>query len=76
MQPTNDEETKPMRIKIDGMTCGHCVKAVRAALAKVPGVEAVEDVSLENGEAVVAGNPDATALLAALAEEGYEARLQ
>lgn len=28
--------------QIDGMTCGVCVKDVKAALAKVPGVSAVE----------------------------------
>jgi copper chaperone CopZ len=29
-------------LQIDGMTCGACVKDVRAALAKVPGVSSVE----------------------------------
>ncbi len=29
-------------LQIDGMTCGACVKGVKAALAKVPGVSAVE----------------------------------
>jgi mercuric ion binding protein len=29
-------------IHIDGMTCGACVKDVKAALAKVPGVSTVE----------------------------------
>lgn len=29
-------------LQIDGMTCGACVKDVKAALAKVPGVSAVE----------------------------------
>jgi copper chaperone CopZ len=38
---------EPQRIQtvtlhIDGMTCGACVKDVRASLAKVPGVSAVE----------------------------------
>lgn len=29
-------------LQIDGMTCGGCVKDVKAALAKLPGVSAVE----------------------------------
>ncbi|HBH82112.1 MAG TPA: hypothetical protein DDY39_19965, partial [Nitrospira sp.] len=29
-------------IHIDGMSCGACLKDVKAALAKVPGVSAVE----------------------------------
>lgn len=29
-------------LQIDGMTCGACLKDVKAALAKVPGVSAVE----------------------------------
>jgi periplasmic mercuric ion binding protein len=29
-------------VQIDGMTCGACVKDIRAALLKVPGVKAVE----------------------------------
>jgi len=29
-------------IKIDGMTCAHCVMVVRRALAAIPGVQASE----------------------------------
>src|SRR5574341_1294922 len=29
-------------LQIDGMTCGACVKDIRSALLKVPGVKAVE----------------------------------
>ncbi len=56
------------------MTCMHCVAAVAKALQKVPGVEAA-DVSLENEQAVVTGNADTAALLAAIQKEGYEAEL-
>lgn len=31
-----------MTLQIDGMTCGACVKDVKEALAKVPGVSTVE----------------------------------
>lgn len=64
-----------MRIKIEGMTCGHCVKAVEKALSAVPGVSAVKEVSLERAEAVLEGSPDPQAVVAAIEEEGYQARV-
>lgn len=64
-----------MRINIEGMTCGHCVKAVEKALAAVPGVSAVKEVSLERAEAVLEGRPDPQAVVAAIEEEGYQARV-
>lgn len=36
------ERLQTITLKIDGMTCGACVKDVKAALAKVPNVSAVE----------------------------------
>jgi copper chaperone len=62
-------------ILIEGMTCGHCVRAVSQALAKVPGVERVAGVDLERGQAVVEGTAAAGDLLAAVRGAGYEARL-
>jgi len=59
-------------LKITGMTCNHCVGAVRKALQQVPGVESV-DVTLEAGQAVVHGDADPAALVQAVKEEGYEA---
>ncbi len=64
-----------LKLKIEGMTCGHCVMHVKQALAKVPGVEGPVDVSLERGEAIVNGNPTLDALLAAVDDEGYRATL-
>ena len=60
-------------LKIDGMSCEHCVRAVTGALKKVPGVETVVEVSLERGEARVEGSADAASLIAAIEEEGYSA---
>jgi len=37
-------------MKIKGMSCNHCVMAVRSALSEIPGVTNVE-VDLEKGEA-------------------------
>lgn len=62
-------------LKVDGMTCMHCVSAVKKALEQVPGVESA-DVSLEKAQAVVTGNADAQAMLAAVKEEGYGAEVQ
>jgi copper chaperone len=61
------------KIKIDGMSCNHCVMAVTKALGTVPGVERVVEVSLERGEALVEGNADVEQLVAAIQEEGYTA---
>lgn len=66
-----------LELKVDGMTCGSCVKAATRALSAVPGVEAV-DVQLERGAATVRGEAiegQAGALLAALRAAGYEAQL-
>ena len=46
------------RLSIQGMSCEHCVGAVRDALSQVPGVEKVVDVNLDRAEAVVEGEPD------------------
>ncbi|MDA3914141.1 cation transporter [Oleiagrimonas sp.] len=60
-------------LKITGMTCGHCVKAVQQALSDVPGVTRAE-VDLQARQAQVEGSADVDALIAAVQEEGYEAR--
>jgi copper ion binding protein len=44
--------SKKTILKIEGMSCQHCVGAVTSALAALPGVEKVK-VSLEKGEAKV-----------------------
>lgn len=37
-----NQTLQAVTLQIDGMTCGACVKDVKAALANVPGVNAVE----------------------------------
>lgn len=59
-------------LKVDGMTCMHCVGAVKKALEQVPGVESAE-VSLDKAQAVVTGDADVQAMVAAVKEEGYGA---
>lgn len=64
-----------IELKITGMTCEHCVRATTNALQNVAGVEKVE-VTLHPGAAVVEGQADPTALIAAVKEEGYEAEVR
>ena len=63
-----------LKLKIEGMTCNHCVMAVKKALSRVSGVERAE-VSLERGEALVEGNADPKALIQAVEAEGYRAEV-
>ncbi len=60
------------KIRIQGMTCGHCVASVTKALQQVPGVSQVE-VDLDQGEARVEGNPAKQALITAIQNEGFQA---
>jgi copper chaperone len=62
------------RLKITGMSCQSCVAHTKKALEAVPGVGAVT-VTLEPPLAVVEHDavPDGK-LIAAVAEEGYEAQ--
>jgi copper chaperone CopZ len=64
-----------MRFEIDGMSCGHCVAAVRRALEQLPGVT-VEHVEI--GSATVSLDPARAtpdAVVDAVADEGYAASL-
>jgi copper chaperone CopZ len=59
-------------IKVQGMSCKHCVMHVTEALKEVPGVTDVV-VSLEDGTAIVDTNAPVTseALAAAITGVGY-----
>ena len=64
---------KQVRLDVSGMSCGHCVHAVKEALAGVDGVT-VEAVSI--GKATVSfdeGRVQVGALIDAVSEAGYEA---
>ena len=65
---------KAATISIEGMSCEHCVKAVKDALSSQNGVKSV-DVSLEEKNAQVVYDDEQTrlsALESAIVEEGYE----
>ena len=71
MQPVN------ATLAIEGMSCGHCVAAVKQALADVPGVA---DRQVAVGSAVLAIDPAArpvsdtiAAAIEAIRDAGYDA---
>jgi copper chaperone len=58
-------------LKISGMSCDHCVRAVRSALADIPGVT-VDQVSV--GSATLRFDPataKADQIVGAISESGY-----
>jgi copper chaperone len=62
-------------LKVTGMTCGHCVKAVTQALESVDGVREAK-VELGAGRATVEYDEARTTpgvLVSAVSEEGYAA---
>jgi copper chaperone CopZ len=60
-------------LDISGMTCDHCVRAVRAELGALPGVSEVT-VDLAAGQATIEADPvpAAAALREAVEAAGYE----
>ncbi len=61
-----------IRLSIDGMHCAGCVSSVEKALSAVPGV-AHASVNLAERSAVVEGEADAAALIAAVQDTGRAA---
>lgn len=62
-----------IKLKVTGMTCGHCEGAVRKALATVPGVATVVTVDRTRELVEIEGTAEVSALVAAIVEEGYTA---
>ncbi|MFC4975692.1 heavy metal translocating P-type ATPase [Halomonas beimenensis] len=60
------------RLSIQGMTCAGCVKSVRQALERTPGVDTAT-VNLANQTAQIRGSADDQALIAAVEAVGYGA---
>ena len=64
-------------LKIDGMTCGGCVKSVTRVLSELGGV-AQADVSLEKAQAVVnfdENKVQLAALVEAVEDAGFDAEV-
>ncbi|MDW5316131.1 heavy metal translocating P-type ATPase [Rhizobium sp. PL01] len=64
----------PTELSIEGMTCASCVGRVERALKAIPGVtEAI--VNLATERATIRGTADAAALIAAIEDAGYDAKV-
>ncbi len=59
---------------VTGMTCDNCVHHVTEAVKGVTGVTGA-DVSLKSNSATVQGDFDDAKVIAAIVEEGYEAKV-
>lgn len=59
-------------LKIEGMSCGHCVMHVQSALEEVPGVISAKVDLLERSAMVEGENLDNQLLRAAVTEAGYK----
>lgn len=57
-------------LKIERMMCEGCVKSVKEALEKIPGITSV-DVNLKKGTAVVQGDADDETLIKAVVDAGF-----
>ena len=64
-----------MKLKVNGMTCMHCVGAVKKAMEQLPNVDTVE-VSLEQTQAMISGTADIPTMVAAIKEAGYSAEAE
>lgn len=68
-------QTREFRFAIGGMTCASCVRHVEQALERVPGVlDASVNLATESAAVRTDGSIDAAALVAAVADAGYDAR--
>lgn len=59
-------------LKIDDMSCDHCVKTIQQAVSGQNGVTRVE-VSLEKKMAVIMGQFDQESVIKAIEDAGYKA---
>ncbi|WP_173916888.1 copper ion binding protein [Halobacillus sp. Marseille-Q1614] len=60
-------------LMVEGMTCGHCEKAVKGALKEIEGVQEVK-VQLETGKVEVEASDDVSkeVMKDAIEEQGYD----
>lgn len=60
-----------LKLKVKGMSCGHCAQTVTRAVEALPGIERAL-VDLAAGEVSVEGKAEETAVRRAIEEAGYE----
>ncbi len=68
-----EKSVESKTIKIEGISCNHCVMNVKKAISGVIGVTEV-DVNLVQGEAYVKGNFDLNAVNSAITDVGYSVK--
>ena len=61
---------KSVELEIQGMSCDHCVRAVKSALEQVPGVKS-STVRVGHADLQVEDTTARDALVRAVEEEGY-----
>lgn len=66
--------SQPVTLEISGMSCGHCVAAVKSALNAAPGV-AVQDVTIGSATVKLESQTSPDIAVEAVREAGYEARV-
>lgn len=67
------KEIKDMKIKVNGMMCGHCEAHVKKALEAIEGINSAEASHEENLVTIACdGNVDEALIKAAVEEAGYE----
>lgn len=63
-------------LRIEGMSCGHCLRAVSEALREAPGVLQIETVEMGRAQVTIDGSVTTPAKVAAAVDEaGYRAEL-
>ncbi len=60
-------------LRVQGMSCQHCVETISAAVRQVSGVTDVH-VDLKNGLVEIDGTPDRRAVADAIEDGGYDVR--
>jgi copper chaperone len=64
---------KQLKLEVSGMSCGHCVGAVREALAGIPGVK-IDDVRIGSASVTIDETKTKVSdLVDAVSDAGYEA---
>jgi copper chaperone len=63
-----------LNLKVEGMTCQHCVKSVRNSITALSGIKNV-DVSLSENRVTLEYEPEEVStdkIISAITEEGYK----
>jgi len=68
---TKEKPMESTTIKIEGMSCNHCVMNAKKAIAKVPGISDV-DVNLQQNEAYIKGNFNLEEVEKTITDVGYK----